>query len=137
MALDPNQVAQKWSRNLSGATQSITDGVNGVTEAPGVAAARQKTLWLQRVQASQDKWATRVAAVPLSEWQEKMRTVGIPRIASGATANQPKFAQFMTAFLPHVENVARTVRAMPKGTIDDSIARAAAQIRGNAQFKRQ
>lgn len=133
---DPTQVAAKWRGNLSSATQSITDGVNAVTQAPGAAAARQKGLWVQRVTASADKWAARVGSVTLDEWRQQMLNKGVPRVASGAQAAEPKMASFMAEFLPHVERVAQQVRSMPKGSIEDSIARASAQIRGNAQFRR-
>lgn len=132
----PEQAAQKWASRLSGATQEITQGVQGVSTAPGVAAARQKTAYLQNVQANVDKWANRVASVPLDEWKSKMVNVGIPRIAQGAQANLPKMAQFMSEFLPHVDQVAARVRSMPKVTLQDGIARAVAQIQGNAQFRR-
>lgn len=133
---DPTQVAAKWRANLGGSTQSITDGVNAVTTAPGRAAANQKQLWIQQVTASADKWAARVGAVSLEEWRTQMINKGVPRVASGAQAAEPKMASFMAEFLPHVERVAQQVRSMPKGGIDNAIARASAQIRGNAQFRR-
>lgn len=133
---DPNAVAQKWAGNLAGSTESIRAGVQAVTTAPGQAAARQKAAYLARVQARADHWADRVARVTLGEWQDATLTKGIPRIASGAQAAQPKMATFMAEFLPHVERVAQQVRAMPKLSLEDGIARAAAQIRGNASFRR-
>lgn len=133
---DPAAVAQKWASNLGAATQSITDGVNAVSTAPGAAAARQKQAWVQRTTASADKWAARVSAVTLEDWRSATITKGIPRVASGAQQAQPKMQQFMQEFLPHVERVAQQVRAMPKLSLEDSIARATAQIRGNAQFRR-
>lgn len=129
--------AEKWSRNLGQAGDSIRAGVASVTTAPGAAAAAQKQLYVQRVMEQADKWAARVGAVSLSSWQDSMITKGLPRITSGATAAVPKFTDFMTQFLPHVEAGARQVRGMPKGSLDASIARAAAMIRHNSQFKRR
>lgn len=134
--LTPQEAAEKWARNLSGSTEAIRAGVNRVSEAPGVSAARQRQLWLARVQASQEKWARNVSRVSLSDWQQSMNDVGIARVAQGAQAKQGKMASFMAEFLPHVEAGARAVRAMPKGGVEEGIARAAAMIRHNAQFKR-
>ena len=132
----PEQAADKWKNRLSGATQEITNGVMGVQRAPGLAAAAAKDVWLARTTASANKWAKRVSSVSLQDWQTKMRDVGIPRIAQGAAANQPKMAQFMSEFLPHVDAVAKQVRAMPNATLEDGVNRAIAQIRGNAKFQR-
>lgn len=133
---DPNQVAETWKNRLSGATTEIANGVNRVTTAPGQAAAARADLWLQRVTASQAKWKRNVAAVPLDVWKSKMLNVGVPRIAQGAAANEHKMADFMTEFLPFVHGVAAKVKAMPKATIEDSIARATTQIRETAKFQR-
>lgn len=136
MAGTPSQVAAKWNQRLAASTQQITDGVNAVQQAPGMKAAAAKQLWLQQLNASADKWAARTAAVTLDSWKRSMIEKGIPRVATGAQNAQGKVEAFMTQFLPHVESVAQRVRAMPKGGLANGIARATAQIQGNAQFKR-
>lgn len=135
MAQDPATIAQRWAQNLGGATQKITDGVNSVTVAPGQAAARQADVWLQNTQAAQAKWKAKVAAVPLSDWQTAMTQKGIPRIASGATAAQPKFQQFMTNFMPYVQ--AGRNNLPPRGTLDQNINRAVAMMRHNAAYSKK
>lgn len=137
MAQDPTTVANRWATRLSGATQEITAGVNGVAQAPGQRAAAQKDVWVQNVAASRDKWATRVAAVSKEQWQAAMINKGIPRIATGAQAAVPKMTDFLGQFLPYVERGAAQVAQMPKGTLEQGINRAVAMIRHNSQFKRQ
>lgn len=134
--LTADQAAEKWASRLSGATTEITNGVNAVTKAPGASAAAAVEVWAARTLAAKQKWARNVGRVSLSEWQDKMRTVGIPRIAQGAMANKPKVTAFMNEFLPFVDQVTARVRAMPNATIEDGIARAIEQIRGNAKFQR-
>ena len=132
----PEQGAILWRDRLSAATDRITMGVNRVTTAPGVLAARNADLWLQRVTAAKDKWARRVSAVSLADWQNAMNNVGVQRVATGAAAHVGKMQSFLTEFLPYVDRIAAQVHALPKGGIEQSVARAAAQIRGNAAFKR-
>lgn len=133
----PQQAAQKWATRLAGATTEITQGVQGVTTAPGQLAAAQKVAWLQRTTAAADKWAARVGAVSLQDWKDKMINVGIPRISQGAQANQPKVQAFMQQFLPYLDSGVTQVKAMPKVTLQDGIQRAIAMIQYNANFKRQ
>lgn len=132
-ALTPDQVAAEWASRLSGAGQKIQAGVQGVTVAPGQAAARQKQVYVANVTARADKWASRVAAVPLSEWQQSMVNKGLPRIASGAQAAQPKMAQFMAKLLPFQQNLKGSLP--PRGNVDQNINRMVAFVRGMSQFK--
>lgn len=132
--LSPDQVAAQWATRLAQSGDRIAAGVNGVTVAPGTAAARQKTAYTQNVAASADKWARNVAAVPLGEWQTAMREKGVPRIAAGAQAAQPKFTQFMGKLLPYIDS---QVAALPaRGGLDQNLARMDKFARGMAKFQR-
>lgn len=133
---DPSVATQKWVNNLSGSTQAITRGVQAVTQAPGQAAANQADKWIQRVQASAPKWKARVAAVSLSDWQQSMINVGIPRVAQGASAKQGKYQAFATQFFPHLQAGVDAIKQMPSTTLEQNIARATAMIVHNSKFKR-
>lgn len=134
MAKDPTAVAQKWATNLAASTQAITDGVNAVTVAPGQSAARQKAVWVNNVAASANKWATNVAAVPLSDWQAAMTTKGIPRVAGGATAAQPKMQAFMSKLLPYIASGTNSLP--PRGDINANIARMTQWVQYMAKFSK-
>jgi len=131
-ALTADQIAQKWANNLGAATSSIQAGVNAVTVAPGQAAARQKTVWQQNVVNAADKWASRVAAVPLQTWQQDMLTKGVPRIATGATAAQPKFSTFMGKLLPYINSAKAQLPA--RGNLQQNIARMTQFVTAMSQF---
>ena len=132
----PQSATQKWLSGIQGSTQRITDGVQRVQQAPGQAAAAQKQVWLQQVTQAADKWAANTAAVSLQQWQTAMTSVGIPRIAAGASAKQQKMTDFMAKFLPYLQSGVSQVDRMPKGGLENGIARATAMIRYNAGFKR-
>lgn len=128
----PDQIAARWAQGLASATQKITDGVNAVTVSPGQAASRQKAVYIANVNANADKWAAKVAAVSVQQWQQATVTKGIPRIATGAAASQPKFATFMGQLLPYIS---RQVAALPpRGNLQQNIARMTAFVQGMAQF---
>lgn len=130
----PDQIAAQWASRLGQSTQKITDGVNSVTVAPGQAAARQKAVWAQNVVAAQDKWAKNTAAVTLNDWQTAMTEKGVQRIATGASAAQPKFAAFMGQLLPHIDRVKSTLPA--RGNLDQNITRMVNFARGMSTFSK-
>lgn len=130
--LTPQQIADKWATNLSNSTASITAGVNGVTVAPGQKAAAAADFWLSQTIASKQRFITNVGAVTLPDWKDKMITVGIPRIATGASANKPKMVAFMTRFLPYVK--AGVDSLPPRGDLATNIQRAVAMMQHNAAF---
>jgi hypothetical protein len=133
MAQTPDQIAAKWAQNLGQSTQRIQDGVQSVTQAPGLAAAAQKTTWVQNTTSSADKWASNTAKVTLGEWQQAMIEKGLQRVASGATAAEPKFNAFMGRLLPHIDSVKRSLPA--RGNLDANINRMVAFTRGMAKFQ--
>lgn len=132
MAKDPAAVAALWAQRLSASTQQITDGINAVSVAPGQAAARQKQVWVNNTAQAANKWAANTAAVTLSDWQNAAITKGVPRIATGATAAQPKMAQFMGKLLPYV---ASGVGQLPaRGDLNANIARMVAWTNYMSKF---
>ena len=120
--MSAQQIAAKWSTNLSGATTTITTGVNAVTVPPGQAAAAQKSAYVNGVNAAQNTWAANVAAVPLASWQSDMINKGVPRISTGAQAAQPKMANTMNALLPAIAQIKSTLPA--RGNLQQNLARA-------------
>lgn len=129
----PEQIAQRWSQRLAGSTDVIQQGIMATSVAPGQAAARQKDAYVSGVQQSANKWAGRVASVSLSDWQQAAVSKGIPRVASGATAAQPKMAAFMSRVLPHIESARASLP--PRGNLEANLARSAAFARRMAEFK--
>lgn len=132
----PQEFADKWSRRLGAAGEDIRRGIARTTEAPGIAAAAQQAVMLQNVTAavSSGKWARRVGAVSLQDWQKSTTEKGIPRIATGAQAAQGKMARVASELLPAVDAAAAMANALPKGTIEDSVNRAATFMREMAKF---
>jgi hypothetical protein len=132
--LDPTAATAKWVSRMSVAGPQITEGVNAVQTAPGVLAARQKAVWLAKIQAAADKWARNVSAVTLSAWQEAMNTRGVANIATGVQAKQGNYAAFAAKFFPYIAAGKAKIDAMPKDSLQAGINKAIAQITYNAAY---
>jgi hypothetical protein len=78
-------------------------------------------------------WGRRVSAVTLPEWQRAMVDKGIPRVATGADAAIPSQTAMAETLLRAVDESAAIARALPKGTIEDSVNRAATYMREMAK----
>ena len=126
--LTAQQISQKWLTNFGNAATAMTDGVNSVQTAPGVLAAAQASLWLQRLQQSQQKWVNRVGAVSLQDWKSAMITLGIPRAQQGATQKQARYTAFIQEYTAFLSGAVAQVRSMPKGGLSQGLARSAAMI---------
>jgi hypothetical protein len=133
--MTPQELAAKWKTRTSAATQDVVAGVNRVTESPGRKAAAQRAAWQNNVVAAADKWERRVAAVPLDAW--KAATVdGANRIASGVQAKAGKVESFWTEFGPFQDSVTQQTRSMPRGNLQQNLARMINQATRTAEFKR-
>jgi len=133
--INVNAAVEKWQRNMIASAESVKAGVNSVTESPTAKAAAQADRYVQGVQmaVANGKWQAGLNAVSLQQWKDSV-IAGIPAIAAGVTKAKPKMANFLGQFLPFVDNIAQQVRAMPKGGVENGIARASAMIRGLAAF---
>lgn len=128
-----SDAAAKWQQNTAGATSRYQAGVKAVTVAPGQAAARQANLWLAKVTASRDKWASNTSRVTLAEWQEAAANKGAARLASGVQAAQPRYEQALSKLLPYIGSA---VGALPqRGDLEANIGRMTAFVRKMAAYK--
>lgn len=127
----PTEYAEKWARRLRGATEDIRRGVERVDTAPGeLAAANQEALVQNFVESvNSGLWASRVRGVSLADWKEATITKGIARIGQGVESAQPKMARIAAELLPAVDAAAAAANAMPKVTLEDSIARMTTFVR--------
>lgn len=114
--LDPTVAAQNWVTGLGSAGQKIQHGVQSVSEAPGVKAARNAGGYLNGVQGAVQKWQRKVAAVSLGDWQQAMLTKGVPRVAQGAQAGQAKFAASITPLFQYMSSGLSQIDNMPNDT---------------------
>lgn len=139
MARSAQQIAAKWRANLASSTQAIEDGVNGVVESPTAAAARSVNRMVEGVQraAQEGRIQAGLLSVSKEDWQRAMREKGIPRIASGAAAAEGEMTSFMNEFLPHLDQLKSKLSSMPRGTLEQNIARANEAMRHNAKFRRR
>jgi hypothetical protein len=135
------EYAEKWGRRLKGAATDITRGVERVSVAPGKAAAAAQQLMLDRLTASilDGTWAARVGAVSLEDWKKALLEKGVGRIASGVDAAGPKQIAMAQKLLAAVDAAVAKVKAMPKGDIEQSIARMTTFTRemNKAKIRRQ
>ena len=133
--VNSQQWLQKWSTNLNAAGTYIKNGVNAVTVAPGQAAAAAQDRMLAGVtQAVQSgKWARNVSKVSLQDWQNAMINKGIPRIAQGTQVAVATKGPQIDALLANVNAAAAVAHALPKGGIEQGIARATAFMRAMSQ----
>jgi hypothetical protein len=123
---NPSSAAQKWVSAMQQASTAYKEGVQNVKTAPGAVAAARSDIWVQNTIAAQAKFAANSQAVSLTEWQNAAINKGAQRLASGATAAEPKMQAFMNRFLPALANI---VNALPtRGTFDQNVNRLTAYI---------
>lgn len=138
MGLSAQEIAQKWRNNTAAATASMEAGVNAVTEAPTEKAAQAADRMLAGIQRAvrDGKWQAGLRRVSLEGWKTAMREKAIPRIAVGVAAAEGNFANFMGEFMPHLQQLKARLASMPRGTLDQNIARMVETVRHNASFRR-
>lgn len=118
---NPSQAAQNWASRLGASTQAYTDGVNGVTVAPGQLAAAAGDRWMANTTAALPRFKANSAAVSREQWQQMAITKGAPRLAQGASAAQPKVEQVFAKLFPAIRNAVSSLPA--RGTIDQNVER--------------
>lgn len=124
--VDAAGYADKWSRRLKAATPDIQAGINRVSVAPGVSAAKQAQAMLNNLTARvQDgTWARRVSGVTLQDWQSKALNKGVGRIAAGVDAASAKVTTMAGKLLAAVDGAVAVANQTPRGDLQTNINRA-------------
>jgi hypothetical protein len=135
----PQQATRKWASRLKGAQTEIREGVQSTQKNPMELAAAAQDKWINRLQeaANSGKFAARLRAVPLEKWRSNTVEIGIPRISAGVDAAQGDMEEFFSQLLPFQESLSAQVDSMPDTTLDDSINRMTAWVRGMSEFQRR
>lgn len=132
-------VAAKWANNLGAAGPSIQKGVQNVQTSPTALAAKNPDGYLAGVQraVSSGKWAHRLNAVTLQQWQSAMINKGLPRIQSGAQIGKSNMQTFMQNFLPYVYSAQAALQSTPRGNLEQNINRMVTFTRAMANYQHQ
>lgn len=133
-ATDPSTIAAKWARNTGSqaAQDAYKAGISALTVSPTqlAAAPDAQQRYVDGVKQSVDsgRRAAKLNAVDIGTYKQVTLAKGPARLASGAQAAQGKFQAFATKYAPVWQQIRATVSGMPKGGIDNALARVRASI---------
>lgn len=132
----PEEFATRWGQGLKQSVERIRSGVERVTVSPGKSAAAHADKWHAAIsaQATKEKWARRIGAMSLTDWQSAMIDKGVGRIATGVDAAQGKMAEYGAKLIAHQNVLLGELDGMADVTLEDSIIRATHWIRGMAKL---
>jgi len=134
----PQELAEKHARRTTAAVQDMIKGVDNVTTSPTEQAASKKDKLIARWNESVNsgKWERGLRAVSLDQWKTSMKEKGAQRVAAGIAGAKDKMISFYAELIPFQADLSAKISSMPDLTLEDSIARATAQIRGMANFRK-
>lgn len=133
----PSQAALNWKNSMANVSQKMEAGVNAVTVSPTEVAAQNVDRMVQGIIKARDEGRIQAGlrSVSLPQWQQAMKSKGIPRVAQGAAAAIGKMQSFMDQFLPYLQSGLQQLQATPRGDLQQNIGRAVQMMQYNAQFK--
>ena len=139
ITITPEEFAEKHARRLKAAIPDMIAGVDRVTEAPTLKAAARADKMLANVSAAvqSGKWAAGLKRVSLDDWKKQFKEKGAARVSAGIDGAKDKVTDFASQLLPFQSSLQNEVSKMPDLTLEDSITRATAWIRGMAKFTRK
>ena len=138
MSTDARAFQEKHARRLKASLPDVRSGVERVTESPTEKAALAQDKYLLGIQeaVTSGKWAAGLRRVSLSDWKDKMINKGINRISGGIDAAADKVVAFAQDLLPFEASLQAQIEGMPDMTLEDSIGRVTAWMRGMTEFRR-
>lgn len=139
IAITPEEFADKHARRLKSAVSDMIAGIDKVSEAPTLKAASKQDKMLANVSAAvqSGKWAAGLKRVSLEEWKKQFKEKGVPRVSAGIDGAHDKVVSFASQLLPYEANLQNEINRLPDLTLEDSVTRATAWIRGMSKFTRK
>lgn len=130
MAKNPQDVLNDWVQKTSGSTNKYKSGVMSVQTAPTQLAAQQSAYWQQRVSSPEalQKFISGCNRVGLAEWQRITSEKGAQNLATGVNAAKDKMLRALQFSVPLGQQIKQAVASMPKGGIENGLARVRAAI---------
>lgn len=139
MAMDDlNDIAEKWARGVTGATERYKKGVMAVKESPTQKAARAENKYRDKVAeaVANGKFRRGLQRVTLSDWQQAAVEKGAGRLASGATTGKKKMLAYLQEAKPHYDALQAKLASMPNNTLEDAKQRMLVAVEHMAAMKR-
>ncbi len=120
--LTGTEIQEKHSARLKGAQEDMRKGIERVTTAPGMLAAKQKDKMRRKILEAidNDKWSRNVSSVSLSDWQQKMIEKGLGRVAAGLDAAREKNIRIFDQIAKHTAEGKAKIATMPNITDQDA-----------------
>lgn len=104
----------KWARNLGGAAQSYTEGINSFAGNPMQLAAQQADKALQNYTEAigSGRWSAKLGSMSREQWAGPAVKVGAQRLVSGVAKGTPKMQAALTKFAPAYEAASQAAKAI-------------------------
>jgi hypothetical protein len=137
--MTPEEFAEKHARRLKGSIEDIRAGIARVSESPTAKAAAKADKMLNNLTEAVrgGKWARRLQSVTLEQWKSATTEKGLGRIAAGIDSARQKQIEFAQQLFAYQNSLLSQIEKMPDMTLEDSINRATAWIRGMSKFARK
>lgn len=136
---DPAKIAAKQVRRAQEASADYIEGVQSVTEAPGVKAARKKDKLKANFNAAVDsgKWEENVKSVSREDWIATTTNKGGARYAAGVEEARAKIQAFQEDLQQYLQSTKADIDNMPDATPEQRDAKMLANVRRMRKFKRR
>jgi len=138
MAVLPSsaEVQKTWTDSAVAAGARFVSGCQKVTENPAAKAIANVDKWQTNVASarSRARYVGALGKVTLEGWKSQVSAKGGAAFTNGVRAAGPKYGAAMSGVLAHMGPVLDRVRAMPKTSLADSIARVTEYMTGMAAY---
>lgn len=130
LKVNAGQWASNWAAGYSAAGAKMSKGADDLQVAPGVSATdpdveqKMKNKWLAAYNSG--KWHNATVSVSLADWRNAYKSKGIPNAQNSIPLAKVEVSNYAQKAIPVYNSILQNIDAMPKVTLQDSIARAAA-----------